>query len=325
MILYLFCVVTLNSVHVRRIMINSTQVSYFILSAYFDTGLFKYLIFMIVMFLYMLIVGSNLLLIVVICMNRSLHEPMYLFLCSLFVNELFGSTGLFPFLLLQILSDIHTVSAPLCFLQIYCLFLYATVEFFNLAVMSYDRYLAICYPLQYNTRMTFNKITVLLAVIWSYASVLCVVPVILSVPLQLCGNIINKVYCDNYPIVKLACSDTTASNIYGLIATFLTVFVPVSLIFYSYMRIFRVCFSGSKQTRQKAVSTCTPHLASLLNFSFGVFFEILQSRFNMNGVPNMLRVFLSLYWLTCQPLFNPFLYGLNLSKIRILTRNLIFL
>ncbi|XP_075932594.1 olfactory receptor 6E1-like [Anarhichas minor] len=325
MILYLFCVVTLNSVRVRRIMINSTQVSYFILSAYFDTGLFKYLIFMIVMFLYMLIVGSNLLLIVVICMNRSLHEPMYLFLCSLFVNEVFGSTGLFPFLLVQILSDNHTVSAPLCFLQIYCLFLYATVEFFNLAVMSYDRYLAICYALQYKTRMTFNKITVLLAVIWSYASVLCVVPVILSVPLQLCGNIINKVYCDNYPIVKLACSDTTASNIYGLIATFLTVFVPVSLIFYSYTRIFRVCFSGSKQTRQKAVSTCTPHLASLLNFSFGVFFEILQSRFNMNGVPNMLRVFLSLYWLTCQPLFNPFLYGLNLSKIRILTRNLIFL
>ncbi|KAM6932821.1 olfactory receptor 6E1-like [Lycodopsis pacificus] len=306
-------------------MINSTQVSYFILSAYFNTGVFKYLIFMIVMFLYMLIVGSNLLLIVVICMNRSLHEPMYLFLCSLFVNELFGSTGLFPFLLVQILSDIHTLSAPLCFLQIFCLFLYATVEFFNLAVMSYDRYLAICCPLQYNTRMTFNKVTVLLAVIWSYASVLCVVPVILSVPLQLCGNVINKVYCDNFPIVKLACSETTASNIYGLIATFLTVFVPVSLIFFSYVRIFRVCFSGCKQTRQKAVSTCTPHLASLLNFSFGVFFEILQSRFNMNSVPNMLRVFLSLYWLTCQPLFNPFLYGLNLSKIRILTRNLIFL
>ncbi|XP_068587895.1 olfactory receptor 8G18-like [Cebidichthys violaceus] len=324
MILYLFCVVTLNSVHVRRIMINSTQVSYFILSAYFNTGGFKYLFFMIVMSLYMLIIGSNLLLIVVICMNRSLHEPMYLFLCSLFVNELVGSTGLFPFLLVQILSDIHTVSAPLCFLQIYCLFLYAIVEFFNLAIMSYDRYLAICYPLQYNTRMAFNKITVLLAVIWSYASVLSVVPVILSVPLQLCGNIINKVYCDNYPIVKLACSDTTANNIYGLFAAFLTVFVPVSLIFYSYMRILRVCFSGCKQTRQKAVSTCTPHLASLLNFSFGAFFEITQSRFNMNGVPNMLRVFLSLYWLTCQPLLNPFLYGLNLSKIRILTRNLIF-
>ncbi|XP_062417606.1 olfactory receptor 6E1-like [Pungitius pungitius] len=189
-------------------MINSTKVSYFILSAYVDTGLLKYLWFMVIMSLYVLIVCSNLLLIVVICMNRSLHEPMYLFLCSLFVNELFGSTGLFPFLLVQILSDIHTVSYSSCYLQIFCLFFYACLEFFNLAIMSYDRYLAICYPLHYNTCMTCIHLFFSL----------------LSGPissLQLCGNIINKVYCDNYPINKLACSDTTASNIYGLFATFL--------------------------------------------------------------------------------------------------------
>ncbi|KAM8904364.1 olfactory receptor 8U3-like [Spinachia spinachia] len=306
-------------------MINSTKVSYFILSAYVDTGLFKYLWFMVIMSLYVSIVCSNLLLIVVICMNRSLHEPMYLFLCSLFVNELFGSTGLFPFLMVQILSDVHTVSFSSCYLQIFCLFSYACMELFTLAIMSYDRYLAICSPLHYNTRMTFKRVTVLLTVIWSYASILCFVPVILSSSLQLCGNIINKVYCDNYPIKKLACSYTTASDIYGLFATSLTVAFPVSLILFSYVRILKVCFSGSKQTRQKAVSTCSPHLASLLNFSFGCFFEIIQSRFDMNCVPNMLRVFLSLYSLTCQPLLNPFLHGLNMKKIRIRCRNLIFL
>ncbi|KAM7412402.1 hypothetical protein PAMA_020000 [Pampus argenteus] len=303
---------------------NSTQVSYFTLAAYFDTGLFKYLYFMIILSLYMLIVCSNVLLIVVICMNRSLHEPMYLFLCSLFVNELYGSTALFPFLLVQILSDIHTVSFPLCFLQIFCVYSYACVEFTNLAIMSYDRYLAICCPLQYNTRMATHKITILIALTWLYASVLCFVPLTLSVPLQLCGNVINKVYCDNYAIVKLACFNTTLNNIYGLVATALTIVCPVSLIFYTYMRILKVCFSGSKQARQKAVSTCTPHLASLLNFSFGACFEILQSRFNMSSVPNMLRVFLSLYWLTCQPLFNPVMYGLNLSNIRIICKNMFF-
>ncbi|XP_051255027.1 olfactory receptor 2A14-like [Dicentrarchus labrax] len=297
-------------------MVNSTQVPYFALSAYLDTGVFKYLYFMILMCLYILIMCANLLLIVIICMNRSLHEPMYIFLCSLFVNELYGSTGLFPMLLVQILSDIHTVSAPLCFLQIFCLYSYACVEFLNLAVMSYDRYLAICCPLQYNTRMTRNKITILIAVAWIYASVSCFIPISLSAPLQLCGNIINKVYCDNYSIVKLACYDTTVNNIYGLIATSLTILCPVCLIFYTYMRILKICFSGSKQTRQKAISTCVPHLASLLNFSFGACFEIMQSRFNMNNVPNMLRIFLSLYWLTCQPLFNPLLYGLNMSNIR---------
>ncbi|XP_041795879.1 olfactory receptor 11A1-like [Chelmon rostratus] len=305
------------------LMTNSTQVSSFTLVAYFDTGLFKYLYFMIVMSLYIFILVANLLLIVVICMNRSLHEPMYLFLCSLFVNELYGSTGLFPFLLLQILSDVHTVSASCCFLQIFCIYSYGSIEFLNLAVMSYDRYLAICCPLQYNSRMTANKVAILVALIWFLIFLVNVATLPLIVPLRLCGNTINKVYCDNHSIVKLACSDTRLNNIYGLIVSSLSVFGPLLLIFYTYVRILQVCFSGSKQTRQKAVSTCTPHLASLLNFSFGACFEILQSRFNMNFVPNVLRIFLSLYFLTCPPLFNPVMYGLKLSKIRVTCKSMI--
>ncbi|XP_070762158.1 olfactory receptor 4B13-like [Enoplosus armatus] len=303
-------------------MINSTHVSYFTLAAYFDTGTLKYLYFMIVMSLYVFIVSINLLLIVLICMNRSLHEPMYLFLCSLFVNELYGSTGLFPFLLVQILSDVHTVSAPFCYLQIYCVHSYGAVEYLNLAVMSYDRYLAICYPLQYNTRMTYNKVAMLIAVTWLYPCFAMVVLLSLSSPLQLCGNIIYKVYCDTHSVVKLACSDTNVINIYGLIASFGTIFGALLFILYTYMKILLVCFSGSKETRQKAVSTCTPHLASLLNFSVGACFELLQSRFNMNHLPNMMRISLSLYWLTCQPLFNPVMYGLKMSKIRVIGKSL---
>ncbi|XP_029302846.1 olfactory receptor 2A14-like [Cottoperca gobio] len=305
-------------------MTNSTYVSYFTLSPYFDTGVFKYLYFLIALTLYVLIICSNVLLLVVICVNRSLHEPMYLFLCSLFVNELLGSTGLFPFLLVQILSDVHTVSTSFCFLQIFCLYSYANVQLYNLAVMSYDRYLAICCPLQYNSRMTSNKVTVLIVLTWLFPLLNVVVLMSLSISLQLCGNIINKVYCDNFSVVKLACFETTANNVYGLTYLFTVFFGLAILIFYYYMRILKVCFSGCKQTRQKAVSTCTPHLASLLNFSFGCFFEILQSRFNMSSVPNMLRIVLSLYYLTCQPLFNPLIYGLNLTKIRIICKSLVF-
>ncbi|XP_071353053.1 olfactory receptor 4B13-like [Trachinotus anak] len=299
-------------------MINSTQISSFTFSAYFDSSDLNFLCFLIVMSLYLLIICANVLLIGVICMNRSLHEPMYLFLCSLFVNELYGSTGLFPFLLVQILSEIHTVSASVCFLQIFCLYSYANIELCNLSIMSYDRYLAICYPLQYNTHMTFNKVAMLITLTWFYPFLAIAVTISLSSPLQLCGNIINKVYCDNYYIVKLACSDTKVNNIYGIVATSLTIFCPVTLILYTYIKILKVCFSGSKQIRQKAVSTCTPHLFSLINFSFGCFFEVLQSRFNVNSLPDMLRIFLSLYFLTCQPLLNPVLYGLKMSKIRII-------
>ncbi|XP_030255547.1 olfactory receptor 11A1-like [Sparus aurata] len=302
--------------------INSTTFSYFTLSAYFDAGLFEYLSFMIILSLYILTVCSNLLLIVVICMNRSLHEPMYMFLCSLFVNELYGSSGLFLLLLVQILSDIHTVSASLCYLQIFCVYTYANVEFCNLAVMSYDRYLAICCPLQYNMHMNHKRTAILITLTWLYPFLAITVLISLSASLQLCGNVINKVYCDNYSVVKLACFDTTVNNVYGIAYTIATICVVI-YIFYTYIKILKVCLFGSKQTRQKALSTCTPHLASLINFSCGCFFEIVQSRFNMKHVPHMLRIFLSLYWLTCQPLFNPVLYGLNLTKIRIMCKNLV--
>ncbi|KAM4627667.1 olfactory receptor 2A12-like [Polymixia lowei] len=305
-------------------MVNSTQFSYFILSAYFDSGCLKYLYFMFVLCLYIIIVFANSFLIGVICMKRSLHEPMYIFLCSLFVNELYGSAGLFPFLLIQLVSDTQTVSAPLCFLQIYCLYTYAHIEFFNLALMSYDRYLAICCPLQYNTRMTSNKVALFIAVIWLYSFIKFLITLSLSVRLQLCGNIINKVYCDNYLIVKLACSDTRVNNIYGIITTIFAISVALIPIFFSYMKILKICLVGSKETRQKAVSTCTPHLASLLNFSFGCCFEVFQSRFDMISVPSVLRIILSLYFLICQPLFNPIMYGLRMSKIRQICKGQIF-
>ncbi|KAM4627664.1 olfactory receptor 11A1-like [Polymixia lowei] len=301
-------------------MVNSTHFSHFILGGFVHTGRLKYLYFMITAILYIMIVFANSFLIVIICLKRSLHEPMYIFLCSLFVNELYGSAGLFPSLLVQIVSDTHTISAPLCFLQIFCLYTYASIEFCNLALMSYDRYLAICCPLQYNTLMTSNKVALFIAVIWLYSFIKFLITLSLSIRLQLCGNIINKVYCDNYMIVKLACSDTRVNNIYGIFATVFSIFVPLIPIIFSYMKILKICLVGSKETRQKAVSTCTPHLASLLNFSFACCFEIFQSRFNMTSVSSVLRIILSLYFLICQPLFNPIMYGLRMSKIRLICK-----
>ncbi|XP_017259639.1 olfactory receptor 142-like [Kryptolebias marmoratus] len=304
-------------------MLNST--SYFILGAYLDVGTYvKYLCFVMIAVLYVVIVSVNAVLIVVICVNRSLHEPMYLFLCSLFVNELYGSTGLFPFLLIQILSDVHTVSAPLCFLQIFCLYSYVKVEFCNLAVMSYDRYVAICCPLQYHTLMTPVRGLLLLLLMWLFSFVSFLISLLLTLRLTLCGNILNSLFCRNYLIVNLACSDTRINNFYGLFGTFLSVLVPLLPILFSYTKILQVCSAGSRQTRQKAVSTCTPHLASLLNFSFGCLFEILQSRFNWPNIPNVLQMIMSVYFVMLQPLLNPIMYGMQMSKIQTAFRHFLF-
>ncbi|XP_068172609.1 olfactory receptor 51E1-like [Antennarius striatus] len=295
---------------------NSSVVSYFILGAYLDIGKIRYLYFLIVILLYMVILLVNTSLIILISMNRSLHEPMYILLCSLFVNELYGSTALFPFLLAQILSDVHTISVSFCFLQIFMVYSYANIEFCTLAIMSYDRYLAICCPLQYNTRMTLNKVLMHIVAAWLYSFMNILVLLSLNIPLTLCENVLNNLYCHNYLVVKLACSGIEVSTIYGLFMMVHTVLVPLILIIFSYIEILQVCFSGSNQTRQKAVSTCTPHLVSLINFTFGCCFEILQSRFDMTHVPAVLRIILSLYFLIIQPLMNPVMYGLHMSKIR---------
>ncbi|XP_030599655.1 olfactory receptor 140-like [Archocentrus centrarchus] len=297
-------------------MSNLTSFSYFILGAYLNVGKLQYFYFTLTALLYFVIVFLNTSLIVVICVNRSLHEPMYMFLCSLFVNELYGSTGLFPFLLIQILSDVHTVSAPLCFLQIFCLHTYGSVEFLNLAVMSYDRYLAICSPLHYKTQMTSNNTAVLITVVWLYGLGKFIINLYLNLRLTPCGNVLNSLYCQNYPVVKLACSDTNLNNIYGIFGIFLSLVVPLFPVLFSYMRILKVCFSGSKEARQKSVSTCTPQVVSLLNFSFGCCFEIFQSRFDTTSLPSALQIFMSLYFLLMQPVLNPIMYGIQMSKIR---------
>uniref|UniRef100_A0A672ZKJ1 Olfactory receptor n=1 Tax=Sphaeramia orbicularis TaxID=375764 RepID=A0A672ZKJ1_9TELE len=297
-------------------MMNSTHYTYFTLAAYFDIGLLKYLFFVIVMIFYALTVAANVLLIVVICVNRSLHEPMSLFMCSLFISELYGCTMLFPMIMVQLLRDVHTIATSLCFLQIYSVHSYSTIEYLTLTVMSYDRYLAICHPLQYHTLMTNNRIATLIAVPWFYGFLIVLITISVSSSLQLCGNIIHKVYCDNYSVVKLACSNTSAFNIYGLFISFATIGIPCLIFIYTYMRILK--------TRHKAVSTCTPHLASLINFSFGCCFEVITSRFNINHVPHVLRIFISLYFLIIQPLFNPLMYGLNISHIRSCCRKLLF-
>ncbi|KAF7211653.1 olfactory receptor 11A1-like, partial [Nothobranchius furzeri] len=213
------------------------------------------------------------------------------------------------------LSDVHTISAPLCFLQIFCVYSYASIEALNLAVMSYDRYVAICLPLQYQALMTSKRVAVLIAVTWLFPYFSIAVLVSLSAPLPLCGNAIDRIYCGNYSIVKLSCLDTRLNNILGLLYTAVSIVLPFFMILYSYAKILEVCFSGSKQTRQKAVSTCSPHLACILNFFFGCCFQIVQSRFDLSGVPAVLAIILSLYFLTCQPLFNPLLYGLKMSGI----------
>ncbi|XP_036379239.1 olfactory receptor 52D1-like [Megalops cyprinoides] len=295
---------------------NTSDVTSIVLTGFENIGSIRYFYFCVILILYFSIIFANSLIIGVICTDRGLREPMYLLLCNLSVTELYGSTALYPSLLVNMLLDIHEVSKIFCFVQIFCLFTYGSIEFSSLSVMAYDRYVSICYPLEYHSIMTPTKVYILIILIWFYCTLKVSVTIGLTARLPLCGNTIYKVYCDNYSLVRLSCVDSTANNIYGLVSLVFTVVIPSLLIVYSYSKILRICLRSSKESQVKALKTCTPHLASLINFSLGCLFEIVQSRFDMMHVPSIVRIFVSVYFLMICPIFNPIIYGVRTTKIR---------
>ncbi|XP_061105430.1 olfactory receptor 4B13-like [Conger conger] len=295
---------------------NVSTVTSVKLTGFYEMEDLKYLYFIIFLLAYITTVAENIILIVVIYVERALHEPMYIFLCNLAFNELYGSTALLPPILSNLMSNTHEVSLSSCQAQIYCLHTYAITEFTILAVMGYDRYVAICHPLQYHSIMSASKVCMFISFSWLYP--LIAFGVFYSIALQLifCGSNIEKIYCTNYSLIKLSCMDTTIVSIVGLVSLVAYSFPQLAIIIYSYIHILKICISSSKGTQMKALKTCIPHLLALINYSVGCFFEICQSRFtfNLHYGP---RLFLSLYFLIFPPLLNPAIYGMSIQAIRV--------
>lgn len=295
---------------------NSTEIVPFVLGAYGDIGHLKYLYFSIMLLWYLSICVANTVLIVVIYVDRRLHEPMYILLCNLFVNEIGGSTSLYPLMLSQMFSDTHEVTLPWCFLQMCCIYTSASVEFCSLAAMAYDRYVSICYPLHYNATMNSGRVMIIILLIWLYSFVNFIFSFSFVVSLKFCGNVIDKVFCDHHLVMKLACSVTILNNMSDLLFAFVTIVLPFSLISFSYMKILAVCLNTSKENKQKAITTCTPQIVSVSNLFVGCIYHFVDSRFDVAYVPAKVHIILSVYLLICQPMVTPFMYGLKLPKIR---------
>nr|XP_033472853.1 olfactory receptor 7G1-like [Epinephelus lanceolatus] len=295
---------------------NSTEVMSFVLAAYGNIGEVKYLYFSIMLLWYISICVANTVLIVVIYMDRRLHEPMYMLLCNLFLNEMSGSTAIYPLLLSQMFSDTHEVTLPWCFLQMGYIYTSASVEFCSLAAMAYDRYVSICCPLRYSVIMNTGRVGMIILLVWMYSFNNFIFSFSFVIHLTFCGNVINKVFCDYHLIIKLACSVSILNNISDLLFAFVTVVIPFSLISVSYIKILNVCLTTSAENKQKAITTCTPQIISLSNMFVGTMFHFVDSRFDVVLLPDKVRIILSVYLLIFQPMITPFMYGFYLPKIR---------
>uniref|UniRef100_A0A8C5E5H5 Olfactory receptor n=1 Tax=Gouania willdenowi TaxID=441366 RepID=A0A8C5E5H5_GOUWI len=292
-------------------MVNRTLT--FTMTAYSAMDSYKHGMLCVFLLLYVTILVA--LLIGVIYSERSLHAPMYVLLCNLAVNGLYGSSALLPHMLSTMLST-YEVSVWACQTQVYAIHTYAIVEFTILAVMSYDRYVAICHPLTYSSVMA-HRLGGLVACMWLYPLVAFVVVLAFTIQLSYCGRSIEKLYCLNYLLVRLSCTDTGVLNVVGLVSVVVYTVPQLIMIFYSYAHILRVCVLSFRNSRFKALRTCTPHLLSILNYSFGCFFEIAQGRFDSSHMTYHTKMFMSLYFLICPPLLNPLIYGLGIQVVRL--------
>ncbi|XP_060791072.1 olfactory receptor 4B13-like [Neoarius graeffei] len=303
---------------------NRSSVTTFILDGYVAMDQQKHLFFFIFLLLYATIVILNSLLIAIICFERTLHNPMYIFVCNLSCNGIYGSTSLIPHLLFHLSTEGHKISLTNCLIQIFCLHTYNIIELTILAFMSYDRYVAICYPLHYHDMMSTKKLQVFIIFVWAYPLATFLVYESFTIRLTFCRGIIAKTHCVNFELIRLSCTDITIHSIIGLGLLAVFMFPQIIMILFSYVQILHVCIYSSKECQIKAIQTCTPHLLAVLNYFVGISFEIVQSRLISRNFPNEFRTFMSLYFMIFPPLLNPVIYGMSGQVIKKHIQHLFF-
>ncbi|XP_068602669.1 olfactory receptor 4B13-like [Brachionichthys hirsutus] len=289
---------------------------YFNLTMFVNIGHYRYLMFLLSLLLFAFIISANLVIIVVISREKALHEPMYIFILCLSVNSLYGSSGFFFRFLRDLLFNTHLISRAPCFVQIYVIYTYASYELILLGIMAYDRYVAICKPLYYYNQITSKLISQLVTFAVIFPVFTIGILVYLASTLPLCGNAIPRVFCANWSIVKLSCISTFINNLIGMLATIITIFIPLVYVLYTYVQIFLVCRKSSSEFKGKVIQSCLPHIITFVIYSITVFLDVALSRIDLEQLNPILAIIFSLEFVVIPPILNPLVYGLKLPDIR---------
>lgn len=264
---------------------------------------------------YMIILLCNSVLILVITLNRSLHQPVYLFLLNLPINDLVGSSAYFIQEIKGLVLNSGTIQYAACVAQAFFIHVYAGGAIFMLTAMAYDRYVAICSPLQYNLIMTNAHVLRIITGVWVADLLLIGVIFVLLLRLPRCRSQLPNPYCDNPSLLSLVCADTTANQIYSLLLVAVSQLVANGMILYTYLKILITCFRSKRtNTKAKALQTCATHLVVFLLLECLGLFTIISYRIKSSSP--LLRRFTGMWTLIFPPMLNPIIYGLRTKEIR---------
>ncbi|XP_073402946.1 olfactory receptor 11H6-like [Dendrobates tinctorius] len=271
-------------------------------------------LFSLLLMIYCGTICGNLLIITLVSTSRNLHTPMYFFISQLSISDILVISDVLPNMLHVLLNNGATISFAGCITQFYFLGASETVECFLLAVMSYDRYVAICKPLHYSVIMKSGYCVILTIICWEFGFSIVLIYMIPTAKLNYCGpNIIDHVFCDIVPLLELACSDTRIVHLEVFLLSIPVVFIPITTIVMSYTCIvFAILRIPSSTGRQKAFSTCSSHL-TVVSIFFGTLFSVYVVP--TKGQSSTISKILSLLYTVFTPFINPIIYSLRNKDI----------
>ncbi|XP_030285359.1 olfactory receptor 1D2-like [Sparus aurata] len=295
---------------------NVSQITMFFLLGLNETNNHIFTLFFLTSLCYCVILIANTTVILIIIMDKNLHEPMYILICTFCMNSLYGTAGFYPKFLWDLLSPVQVISYSGCLVQVQVIASFICADLSILAVMAYDRYVAICRPLEYHSVMSKQRLIMLVCFSWMTPSCIAGINVFLISRLKLCSQYIARFYCINWMIVKLACfpAETSVDNIFAYITMIIYLFHGFFIVL-SYMYLVKTC-ANSIENRAKFMQTCVPHVTSLLIVLATLLFNAIIMRFGSKVFPQAFKNFVEIEILVIPPLMNPLNYGFKLTKIR---------
>ncbi|XP_020007736.1 olfactory receptor 7A10-like [Castor canadensis] len=294
---------------------NYTRISEFLLLGFSEDPEVQLLMYGIFFSMYLVTVFGNLLIILATIVDPQLHTPMYFFLSNLSLVDICFTSTTIPKMLVNIQTHSKAIAYKSCIIQIYFFVLFVVLDNFLLAVMAYDRFVAICHPLHYTVIMKPQLCWLLVLVSWITSALNSLLQSFMVLHLSFCTEVkIPHFFCEPNQLAHLACSDTLLNNVMMNFTAGLLGVGPLTGILYSYSKIVSsIQAISSAQGKYKAFSTCASHLSVVSLFYSTLLGVYLSSAISQNSHSSSTA---SVMYTVVTPMLNPFIYSLRNKDIK---------